>query len=42
VAIVRRISGADALKLKQFKKDSRSVMVIRDHEYKAGDFENTF
>jgi hypothetical protein len=42
VAFIRRLSGADALKLKQFKKDSRSVMVVRDHEYKAGDFENTF
>jgi hypothetical protein len=42
VAIVRKISGADVLKLKQFKKDNKSVMVIRDHEYKAGDFENTF
>lgn len=42
VAVVRKISGADALKLKQFKKDNKSAMVIRDHEYKAGDFEKTF
>lgn len=42
VAIWRRLSGKDSLKLKKFKEGSGSVMKTRDHVYSATDLENPF
>jgi hypothetical protein len=42
VGLIRRLAGADNLKLKQFKKTSQSEMITRDHQYEPADLENTF
>ncbi len=42
VGFARKLRGADGMKIKQFKKDGGSAMVIRDHEYSAKDLEHTF
>ena len=40
--LLRRLSGKDSLKLKQFKKNSQSVMEERNHLYTKADFIHTF
>jgi Saxitoxin biosynthesis operon protein SxtJ len=40
--IIRRAMGKDALNLKGFKKNTSSVMVVRDHEFTANDIKNPF
>jgi Saxitoxin biosynthesis operon protein SxtJ len=40
--IIRRSMGKDALNLKGFKKNTSSVMVVRDHEFTANDIKNPF
>jgi len=42
MGLLRRLSGKDRLKMKQFKKDNQSVMEERNHLYAEGDFINTF
>jgi hypothetical protein len=42
VGIWRRWRGIDHLRLRQFKKDRRSVMVNRDHTYTREDLIHTF
>ena len=42
VGLVRRAFGADALRLKLWKKDRGSVMVIRDHLFSAEDLEKPY
>ena len=42
VAFIRRISGKDSLKLRQFKKEKGSVLVVRDHLYSKEDLRHTF
>jgi len=42
MGIVRRAMGKDALNLTGFKKDSKSVMIIRNHEFIAKDITNPF
>ena len=42
VGMVRKWSGKDTMKLKQFKKSRLSVMITRDHLYEAADLKNTF
>lgn len=37
VGLIRKMSGADALKLKEWKQSSSSVFKIRDHVYTPGD-----
>ncbi len=42
VALIRRLSGADPLKLKQFKKSRQSVFFTRNHTYSKNDCQNLF
>lgn len=42
VGLVRRLLNRDSLKIDQFKKSTKSVMIDRDHLYTAGDFTDTF
>jgi hypothetical protein len=42
VGLVRRLLGFDNLNLKKFKKDTRSVMIIRNHLYTDDDLLHTF
>ncbi len=42
VGLIRKIGGFDNLKLKEFKKDRQSVMIVRDHTFTSEDLTNTF
>jgi len=42
IAILRRISGKDSLKLRVFKASKESVMVKRDHLFTARDMESPY
>lgn len=42
VAMVRKIAGRDTLKLKQFKRSRRSVLIDRKHVYTGHDLIDTF
>jgi hypothetical protein len=42
VGLIRRILKRDSLKIDQFKKSKKSVMIDRDHLYTAEDFTNAF
>lgn len=42
VGLFRRISGKDSLRLRQFKKGKKSVMIERNHVYTEADLLNTF
>jgi hypothetical protein len=42
VGLVRQLSGKDSLKMKQFKKNRKSVMEERNHLYTDADFIHTF
>lgn len=42
VGLFRRIIGKDTLKLRQFKKSSGSVMLMRNHKYTGNDLINPF
>jgi membrane protein implicated in regulation of membrane protease activity len=42
LGLVRRMLGRDALRLRQFKKGSSSVMNNRDHVYTEADLKDTF
>jgi hypothetical protein len=42
VGLVRRLLGKDSMRLKQFKKSKRSVMVDRNHLYTESDLLHTF
>jgi len=42
VGLIRRLLGKDALRLKAFKKDRRSVMVDRNHLYTKNDLMHSF
>ena len=42
IGIIRRMTGKDALHLKDFKKDKSSVMVTRNYEFTAKDITNPF
>jgi len=42
VAGIRRLTGADPLRLKQFKKGRGSVLVHRDHRWSLQDLKNLF
>ncbi|MEX6688188.1 hypothetical protein QTN47_11815 [Danxiaibacter flavus] len=42
VGLIRKLRGADGMKIKAFKKSGDSVMLTRDHAYSAKDFEHTF
>jgi hypothetical protein len=42
VGLVRRLLGKDSMRLKQFKKDKRSVMIDRNHLYTESDLLHTF
>jgi hypothetical protein len=42
IALLRRISGKDSLKLRVFKSSQESVMVKRDHLFTARDMESPY
>ena len=42
IGLIRRIAGYDNLKLKQFKKDEKSVMTSRNHGFVDSDLLNAF
>jgi hypothetical protein len=42
IGLIRKIIGYDNLRLKQFKRDSKSVMIRRDHVFDDSDLLNTF
>lgn len=42
VALIRRLAGADPLRLKQFKKGRGSALVTRNHIYTEQDLKNLF
>jgi hypothetical protein len=42
IGIIRRLMGKDSMNLKGFKKDTKSVMVVRDYEFTAKDITNPF
>ncbi len=42
VAFIRRIAGKDNLKIRQFKKEKQSVLVVREHLYKKADLLHSF
>ncbi len=42
IALLRRISGKDSLKLRVFKASQASVMVKRDHLFTARDMESPY
>lgn len=42
IGVIRRLTGKDSLNLKGFKKDTKSVMVVRDYEFTAKDITNPF
>jgi len=42
MGFIRRLSGKDSLKLKEFKRSAGSVMVNREHTYSKDDLEKPF
>jgi hypothetical protein len=42
IGLLRKLTGADSLKIKQFKKSNQSVMLTRDHQYEPADLEKIF
>ena len=42
IGIMRRLSGADALKLRAFKASKESVMKVRNHTFTAKDLEQPY
>jgi hypothetical protein len=42
VGLIRKLTGKDPLKLREFKKNDHSVMVSRDHLYVPSDLEKPF
>jgi hypothetical protein len=42
VALIRRLTGSDPLKQKEFKKSRHSALVTRNHTYTANDLKQLF
>ena len=42
VALIRKMYGADHLQLNQFRRDTKSVMVDREHEFNDADLLHSF
>jgi len=42
VGFIRKLTGKDPLKLREFKKTDQSVMISRDHMYVPSDLEKPF
>jgi hypothetical protein len=42
VGLIRRLLGKDSMRLKQFKKNRKSVMIDRNHLYTESDLLHTF
>ena len=42
IGLIRRISGADPLRLKEFKKSRRSALFTRNHTYTQTDLKHLF
>lgn len=40
--LLRRLLKKDSLKINQFKKNKKAVMIVRDHAYTAEDLKNTY
>lgn len=42
IGLVRRVMGKDSLRLREFKADEGSVLVVRNHRLTAADLEKPF
>ena len=42
VGLVRRLIGKDTMRFKDWKRESSSVFVVRDHRYSAEDLEHPY
>ena len=42
IGLIRRISGADTLRLKQWKNGKESVFIIRNHKYSTNDLDKPY
>ncbi len=42
VGLIRRLTGADAMQIKKWKKSSDSIFIVRDHKFLAEDIEKPF
>jgi hypothetical protein len=42
VGMIRRLSGKDSLKLREFRRSEQSVMIRRDHLFTKSDLEKPF
>ncbi len=42
MGLTRRILGKDTLLLKQFRKDKKSVLIVRNHQFTAKDLEKPY
>lgn len=42
IAVIRKMAGIDTLKLRQFKKGTETVMLIRNHIYTKADIEKPY
>lgn len=42
VGVLRRLAGKDSMRLKVFKKDTTSVMHVRNHQFTAEDLEKPY
>ncbi|MGB5821722.1 MAG: SxtJ family membrane protein [Saonia sp.] len=42
ISLLRKWMGKDDLYLKKYKKGSHSILKVREHQYGADDFKNTF
>lgn len=42
VGLLRKLFGKDGMRLKQFKKDKNSLLIVRDHWYRDSDLLHTF
>jgi hypothetical protein len=42
IGLLRRVLGSDSLRLRAFRADDESVMVVRNHTFTAGDLEKPY
>lgn len=42
IGVIRRLSGADPLQLKKWKKGSESVFTVRDHHFESKEIEKPY
>jgi len=42
MSLLLKIFGKDSLRLKEFKKSSDSILIVRNHRFQPGDFEKPY